>query len=151
MSEHPNVRNSSVNMYSEDEKEDDIVELEESHATMVKEAKDFQLTFKLRTEYYNRLARLIDFIELKYPAHFKRIEREITHAQYNDGNRYYHKMKRDINYSLLNADIFQAFLMKTSIKPNWNMCSFFNKQKCMILCCMEQNSKKIDVQFLLKY
>ena len=94
MSEHPNVRNSSMNMYSEDEKEDDIVELEESHATMVKEAKDLQLTSKLRTEYCNRLVRLIDFIELKYPAHFKQIEREITHAQYNDGNRYYHTMKR---------------------------------------------------------
>ena len=46
-------------MYGKDENEDDIVKLEESHATMVKEAKVLQLTFKLRTDYCCRLVRLM--------------------------------------------------------------------------------------------
>ena len=73
---------------------------------MVREAKYFQLTFKLRIDYCCRLVKIMQFIEENYPAHFERIVLEITPAQYGDGNRYYHKMKRDINYKLLNADTF---------------------------------------------
>ena len=36
----------------------------------------------------------------------------------------YHKMENDINYSMLNKDVFEAFLVDHRTKENGKQCSF---------------------------
>ena len=41
----------------------------------------------------------------------------------------YHKIEDDINYSLLNKDIFEAFLVEHMAKPSGEQCSLLHIRK----------------------
>ena len=59
-------------------------------------------------------------ITLSYNA----IYRPITPEQHNDQLHIYHKMEEDINFSLLNKDMFEAFLVEQMSKTNYQQSSF---------------------------
>ena len=106
-----------------------MLEINNSHCKLVKATRKYQLSENLQRKYCNRLQRIIKWIFIFYRSHHDAIYVPITEAQQNDPLRMYHNMENDINYSMLNKDIFEAFLVDHMTKENGKQCSFSHIRK----------------------
>ena len=118
-SEHPKVPVAPIPGIPRNDSDDAaevIIEIDSAHKELVRDTKGYQLSIKLRREYCNRLNRIMDWMEELYSDHFQTILVEILPSEREEGNRFYHKMKRDINYSKLSSSVFEAFLSTHMLK-----------------------------------
>ena len=127
--QHPELGEGEIKLNDSDAEEEEVVEINNAHRELVKATRKYQLSKKLQREYCNRLKRIIKWIFIFYWSHYDAIYLPITPEQRNDPLRMYHKMEEDINYSLLNKDIFEAFLVEQMTKSNGKQCSFSHIRK----------------------
>ena len=113
---------SMMKLNDSDADADEQLEINNAHCELVKATRKYQLSEKLQREYFHRLQRIIKWIFIFYRSQYNAIYVPNTEAQQNDSLRMYHKMENDINYSMLNKDIFEIFLVDHTAKENGKKC-----------------------------
>ena len=95
---------------------DGDIEIEEVHATDIIETEQSSMEDKTRREYRNRIARIYNWMEKKYPTYFENGTRILGEGEMKDTVKFHHNNKRDLKYSGMNVAIIKAYLSEKKKK-----------------------------------